>query len=59
MAAGIIGKILHNPVTNLKRETATSLGSLYVGTLNRLFELDDKDEFLEEENDEASAKDWE
>ena len=59
MAAGIIGKILHNPVTNLKRETATSLGSLYVGTLNRLFELDDKDELLEEENDEASAKDWE
>src|SRR3972149_201303 len=59
MAAGIIGKILHNPVTNLKRETATSLGSLYVGTLNRLFELDEKDEFLEEENDEASAKDWE
>src|SRR3972149_3632081 len=59
MAAGIIGKILHNPITNLKRETATSLGSLYVGTLNRLFELDDKDELLEEENDEASAKDWE
>jgi len=58
MAAGIIGKILHNPVTNLKKESSTSLGSLYVDAINRLFELGSEFEFLEELDDEAIAKDW-
>jgi glutamyl-tRNA reductase len=59
MAQGIVGKILHSPLINLKRETATSLGSLYVDTIKRLFELDGEYELLEEERDEASNKDWE
>jgi glutamyl-tRNA reductase len=59
MASGIIGKILHSPVTKLKRETSTSLGSLYVDTIKRLFELDGDHELLEDEHDEASTKDWE
>jgi glutamyl-tRNA reductase len=49
MAAGIIGKILHNPLTNLKRESSTSLGALYVHTIKKLFELDSEFELLEEE----------
>ncbi|MCI0454584.1 MAG: glutamyl-tRNA reductase, partial [Candidatus Dadabacteria bacterium] len=59
LASGIVGKILHNPVTKLKRENSTSLGSLYVDTIKRLFELDGEYESLEEDQDEASTKDWE
>ncbi len=59
LASGIVGKILHNPVTNLKRENSTSLGSLYVDTIKRLFELDGEYESLEEDQDEASTKDRE
>lgn len=50
MAAGIIGKILHNPLTNLKKESSTSLGMLYVGTIKKLFELERELELLEEED---------
>jgi glutamyl-tRNA reductase len=57
MASGIIGKILHSPLTNLKRESSTSLGALYVDAIKRLFELDNKLELLED--DEADTKDWE
>jgi glutamyl-tRNA reductase len=49
MAAGIVGKILHNPLTNLKKESSTSLGALYVHTIKKLFELDREFELLEEE----------
>jgi glutamyl-tRNA reductase len=57
MAAGIIGKILHGPMMNLKKESSTSLGALYVDTIKRLFELDREFEFLEEEENEAGIKD--
>ena len=50
MAAGIIGKILHSPLTNLKKESSTSLGALYAHTIKKLFELDSEFEFLEEED---------
>jgi glutamyl-tRNA reductase len=50
MAAGIIGKILHSPLTNLKKESSTSLGALYTHTIKKLFELDSEFEFLEEED---------
>ncbi len=58
MASGIIGKILHNPVTNLKKESSSFLGYLYVDALNRLFELESEFEFLEESDDETIDKDW-
>ena len=56
MASGIIGKILHSPLTNLKRESSSSLGALYVDAIKRLFQLDTEFELLE---DEADIKDWE
>jgi len=40
MASRIIGKILHNPLTNLKKESSTSMGALYVDSIKRLFELE-------------------
>ncbi|MER3445755.1 MAG: glutamyl-tRNA reductase [Candidatus Dadabacteria bacterium] len=56
MASGIIGKILHSPLTNLKKESSGSIGALYVDAIKRLFQLDTEFEFLE---DEADIKDWE
>jgi len=58
MASRIIGKILHNPLTNLKRESSTSLGALYVDSVKKLFELERELLILEEEEDEASLQDW-
>jgi len=48
MASGIVGKILHSPLTNLKRESSSSLGALYVEAIKRLFELDGWYKVLEE-----------
>ena len=58
MASRIIGKILHNPLTNLKKESSTSLGALYVDSVKKLFELEKELVLLEEEEDEASSQDW-
>ncbi|HSE83697.1 MAG TPA: glutamyl-tRNA reductase, partial [Thermodesulfobacteriota bacterium] len=59
MVSGIISKILHNPITKLKKESSTSMGALYVDAINELFELDKQFEFQEEEDYEANVKDWE
>lgn len=58
MASRIIGKILHNPLTNLKKESSTSMGALYVDSIKRLFELERELLLLEEEEDEAISQDW-
>jgi len=58
MASRIIGKILHNPLTNLKKESSTSLGALYVDSVKKLFDLEKELLLLEEEEDEASLQDW-
>ncbi|MGH7889185.1 MAG: glutamyl-tRNA reductase, partial [Thermodesulfobacteriota bacterium] len=50
MAEGIIGKILHNPLTNLKKESSSSLGALYAHTIKRLFELEAEVEVTEDED---------
>lgn len=57
MAAGIIGKILHSPLTKLKREASKSLGALYSDTVNELFDLDAHFDFLEEEPEEDQDED--
>jgi glutamyl-tRNA reductase len=59
MASGIVGKILHDPLTNLKKESSTSLGALYMDSMQKLFELDTEFTVFEEEEDEADVKDWE
>jgi glutamyl-tRNA reductase len=59
MASRIIGKILHGPLTNLKKEASTSLGALYVDSVKKLFELETEIMLIsEEEEDEAIFQDW-
>ena len=58
MASRIIGKILHGPLTNLKKEASTSLGALYVDSVKKLFELDTEIMLIaEEEEDDATIQD--
>lgn len=57
MASRIISKILHNPLTNLKKESSSSMGALYVDSIKRLFELERELMVLEEEEDEAISQD--
>lgn len=59
MASAIVGKILHNPLTNLKKESSSSLGALYMDSLLQLFNLENEFINLDEEDDEASVKDRE
>lgn len=40
MTSAIVNKILHNPVTHLKRESNKIEGDLYIDTVRRLFDLD-------------------
>ncbi len=40
MTSAIVNKILHNPVTHLKRESNKIEGDLYIDTIRRLFDLD-------------------
>ena len=57
MASRIIGKILHHPLTNLKKESSSSMGALYVDSIKRLFELEKELQLLEEEEDEQLFQD--
>ncbi len=57
MASRIIGKILHHPLTNLKKESSSSMGALYVDSIKRLFELEKELLILEEEEDETIFQD--
>jgi glutamyl-tRNA reductase len=59
MASGIVGKILHDPLTKLKKESSTSLGALYMDSIQQLFELDNEFKIFDEEEDEADVKDRE
>lgn len=42
MASGIIGKILHHPVTRLKTEASKLTGDIYVDTIREIFNLDEQ-----------------
>ena len=53
MASAIVSKILHAPLTNLKRVASTSLGAHYSDTLKELFELGRRLELDEDDEQEA------
>ena len=52
----IMNKVLHDPITGLKRESSTSIGILYSDTIQRLYNLDQELEMIE--NTEDEIKDW-
>ena len=56
MTSAIINKILHHPVTHLKKEHDSVEGDLYIEATRKLFNLGDKDEKPEAFEDESSIK---
>ena len=56
MTSAIINKILHHPVTHLKKEHDSVEGDLYIEATRKLFDLTDKDEISESFEDESSLK---
>ncbi|MBI3077900.1 MAG: glutamyl-tRNA reductase [Deltaproteobacteria bacterium] len=53
LSAGIINKLLHQPITRLKAESGAEQGALYIEAARRLFALDAEE--IEQELDEALA----
>ncbi len=56
MTSAIINKILHHPVTHLKKEHDSVEGDLYIEATRKLFNLDDKDESSKAFEGEGSLK---
>lgn len=52
----IMDKVLHDPISGLKRESSTSTGILYSDTIQRLYNLDEELEMIE--STEYDIKDW-
>ncbi len=56
LADRIIAKVLHGPISGLKRESSTSVGMLYSETIQRLYGLDEKSEIPQ--SDEENINNW-
>lgn len=52
----LIGKMLHEPITNLKRESSTSLGAIYSDTIQKLYNLDKELELIEDMEDDVTDR---
>ena len=52
----IVDKLLHDPILSLKRESLTSLGTLYSDAVRKLYNLDQELEMIE--NTEDDIKTW-
>lgn len=53
LANGIVEKIMHQPVTNLKKQSSSSLGAIYTDTVKQLFGLGEQFYLIEETDEEA------
>ena len=52
----LVGKILHEPITNLKRESSSSLGALYSDTIQKLYNLDKELELIEDFDEDVTDR---
>jgi len=52
----LIGKMLHEPITNLKRESSSSLGAIYSDTIQKLYNLDEELELIEDMEDDVTDR---
>jgi glutamyl-tRNA reductase len=56
LADRLIGKMLHEPITNLKRESSSSLGAIYSDTIQKLYNLDKELELIEDMEDDVTDR---
>ncbi len=52
----LVGKMLHEPITNLKRESSSSLGALYSDTIQKLYNLDKEMELIEDIDEDVTDR---
>ena len=52
----LVGKMLHEPITNLKRESSSSMGALYSDTIQRLYNLDKELELIEDLDEDVTDR---
>ncbi len=57
LASGIIGKVLHKPITILKSESLKADSMNFINAVNMLFGISEEFRFLDED-DEADIEDW-
>ena len=57
LASGIIGKVLHKPITILKNESLKADSMNFINAVNMVFGLSEEFRVLDE-NDEADIEDW-
>lgn len=57
MASAIVSKLLHSPLSNLKKESSNYTSSVYVDTLNKLFDLQTKLTLVDDKSDEEPSQD--
>lgn len=58
MATALISKLLHSPLSNLKKESSNYSGLIYVEAITKLFDLQNTLSLVEYDSDEQSSKDW-
>ncbi|HSG31774.1 MAG TPA: glutamyl-tRNA reductase [Thermodesulfobacteriota bacterium] len=58
MASSLISKLLHSPLSNLKKESSGYSGLIYVDAITKLFDLQTKLTLVDDESDEEPSKDW-
>jgi len=56
MVDRLIGKMLHEPITNLKKESSSSLGAIYSDTIQKLYNLDEELELIEDLEDDVTDR---
>lgn len=56
LATGIVEKIMHHPVTNLKKESSTPFGALYTDAVKELFDLGEGFDLIDEIDEEAEDR---
>ncbi len=56
LASSIIGKIIHNPIDKLKKESSSYEGAVYSEVLKKLFDIDNENFLIELARDEAQDR---
>ncbi len=58
LASAIVSKLLHSPLSNLKKESSGYSGLIYVDAITKLFDLQNKLSLVDDQTDEEPSQDW-
>jgi glutamyl-tRNA reductase len=58
MASAMVSKLLHSPLSNLKKQSSNYASSVYVDAITKLFDLKTNLSLVDDESDEQPSQDW-